>query len=228
MRRKTIYKRWTAWEEEYLRREYPDRPNADLAVFLHRSARAIQLKAKSLGVQKSPEYNENGMFKMSQFKKGHAPFNKGRERRFWVSADSEMRMRKGQFQPGQVRDDNPNSRKNKPIGHEKLYSDGYVWIITEHGRRQKHRVVWEQAHGPIPPDHCVKFRDGDPTNCSLDNLYLVSRADHARETRAALSPEQKKEIAKKMHDGRRASIRRDRMRLKWGLEPEGKIVKRLR
>lgn len=79
-----------------------------------------------------------------------------------------------------------------------------------------------------PPPHCVKFKDGNRMNCSLDNLYLVSRADHARETRAALSPEQKKEIMRKVHDGRRASIRRDKLRLKWGLEPEGKIVKRLR
>jgi hypothetical protein len=186
------------------------------------------LKALKLGVQKSPEYMANSGFKRNQFKPGHAPFNKGRERRFWASDESQQRMAKGQFKPGQVRDDNPNGRKNKPIGHEKVYADGYVWIITEHGRKQKHRVVWEQAHGPIPPDHCVKFKDGNRTNCSLDNLYLVSRADHARETRAALSPEQKKEIMRKVHDGRRASIRRDKLRLKWGLEPEGKIVKRLR
>jgi hypothetical protein len=186
------------------------------------------LKALKLGVQKSPEYMANSGFKRNQFKPGHAPFNKGRERRFWASDESQQRMAKGQFKPGQVRDDNPNGRKNKPIGHEKVYADGYVWIITEHGRKQKHRVVWEQAHGPIPPDHCVKFKDGNRMNCSLDNLYLVSRADHARETRAALSPEQKKEIMRKVHDGRRASIRRDKLRLKWGLEPEGKIVKRLR
>ncbi len=228
MRRKTIYKRWTAWELDYLRREYPNRSNADLAEFLHRAPRAIQLKALKLGVQKSPEYMASSGFIRNQFKKGHAPFNKGRERRFWVSPDGERRMHKGQFKPGECRPTNPNSRENKPIGHEKVYADGYVWIITEHGRKQKHRVVWEQAHGPIPPDHCVKFKDGNRMNCSLDNLYLVSRADHARETRAALSPEQKKEIMRKVHDGRRASIRRDKLRLKWGLEPEGKIVKRLR
>ena len=154
--------------------------------------------------------------------------NGSSERRFWASDESQQRMAKGQFKPGQVRDDNPNGRKNKPIGHEKVYADGYVWIITEHGRKQKHRVVWEQAHGPIPPDHCVKFKDGNRTNCSLDNLYLVSRADPARETRAALSPEQKKEIMRKVHDGRRASIRRDKLRLKWGLEPEGKLIKRIK
>ena len=223
MRRKTVYRRWTAWEIEYIRKEYPNRSNADLAEFLHRQPRAIQLKAHTLGIKKSPEF-ALAQRELNQFKKGQAPHNKGKKRRFWASDEAQQRMAKGQFKPGECRKTSPTYR---PIGHEKVYADGYVWIITEHGRKQKHRVVWEQAHGPIPPDHCVKFKDGNRMNCSLDNLYLVSRADHARETRAALSPEQKKEIMRKVHDGRRASIRRDKLRLKWGLEPEGKIVKRL-
>ena len=221
-RKSTIYKRWTAWEDDYLRKEYPERSNADLAQWLHRSPRAVQLRALKLGVTKTPEFAAQ-QFRKGWFRKGQAPFNKGRERRFWASDEAQQRMAKGQFKPGEKRTTSPTYR---PIGHEKVYADGYVWIITEHGRRQKHRWVWEQAHGPIPPDHCVKFRDGNRQNCALDNLYLVSRADHARETRAALSPEQKKEIMRKVHDGRRASIRRDKLRLKWGLEPEGKIVKR--
>ena len=209
-RKSTIYKRWTACEDDYLRKEYPERSNADLAQWLHRTPRAVQLHALKLGVQKSPEYMANSGFKRNQFKKGHAPFNKGRERRFWASDEAQQRMAKGQFKPGEKRTTSPTYR---PIGHEKVYADGYVWIITEHGRKQKHRWVWEQAHGPIPPDHCVKFRDGNRQNCALDN---------------ALSPEQKKEIMRKVHDGRRASIRRDKLRLKWGLEPEGKLIKRIK
>ena len=224
-RKSTIYKRWTACEDDYLRKEYPERSNADLAQWLHRTPRAVQLHALKLGVQKSPEYMANSGFKRNQFKKGHAPFNKGRERRFWASDEAQQCMAKGQFKPGEKRTTSPTYR---PIGHEKVYADGYVWIITEHGRKQKHRWLWEQANGPIPPDHCVKFKDGNRMNCSLDNLYLVSRADHARETRAALSPEKKEEIMMKMRDGRRASIRRDRLRLKWGLEPEGKLIKRIK
>ncbi len=217
---------WTACEEEYLRKVYPNRSNADLAEFLHRSPRAIQLKAFTLGIQKSPEYMESSGFKRNQFKKGRTPFNKGRSRCFWATAEAEQRMAKGQFKKGECRATNPNSRKNKPIGHERLYSDGYVWIITPNGRKQKHRWVWEQAHGPIPKDHCIKFRDGDTTNCTLENLYMVSRSDHARETRAAMTPEKKAEIMEKVHEGRKKSARRDRLRLKWGLDPEGKLIKR--
>ena len=137
-------------------------------------------------------------------------------------------MAKGQFKPGQVRDDNPNGRKNKPIGHEKVCADGYVWIITEHGRKQKHRWVWEQANGPVPPNHCIKFKDGDRTNCSLDNLYLVTRAENCRMVTASLSTEQRKARIEKIQAKRNQRIRRDRIRLKWGLEPETKLIKRIK
>ena len=31
MRRSTTYKHWTEWEDDYLRKEYHERSNADLA-----------------------------------------------------------------------------------------------------------------------------------------------------------------------------------------------------
>jgi len=216
-------RKWTASEDAWLLSEYANRSNADLSMWLHRPPRSIMARAYSLGLHKSPEFAEQKL-KKGQFKKNHTPHNKGKSRKYWATPEAEELMSKGQFKPGVCRDDNPRKR---PIGHEKVYADGYVWIITEHGRRQKHRVVWEQAHGPIPPGHCVKFKDGNPQNCSLDNLYLVSRADHARETRAALSPEKKAEILRKAKATRDATIRRDKLRLKWGLEPESKLVKRI-
>ena len=225
-RRPTIYKHWTPELDAWLIANYAERSNADLAEWLHRSPRAIQLRAHKLGVQKSPEFAEKQR-KANQFRKGHTPFNKGREMRYWMSPEGVERSSRGRFAPGTTRDDNPNSRKNKPIGHEKMYSDGYIWVITEHGRVQKHRHIWEQAYGPIPPNHCIRFKDGDRTNCALDNLYMVSRADHARITLSTFSPEKWKEIHEKVQQKRNKSIRRDRLLIKWGLEPEGRLVKRI-
>lgn len=213
-------------EDDYLRKEYPERSNADLALWLHRSPRAVQLRALKLGVSKTPEFAERQRHK-GQFVKGQSAWNKGKAQKYWLSPEGAKRCSKGWFPKGKARDDNPNSRKNKPLGSERVYADGYVWIITEHGRKQKHRVVWEQAHGPIPHGYMVKFRDGNPLNCELENLYLVSRADNAREIRAAMSPEKKKEIHRKAQAKRNASIRRDRLRVKWGLEPETKLIKRV-
>ncbi|BCS86839.1 HNH endonuclease signature motif containing protein [Pseudodesulfovibrio sediminis] len=48
------------------------------------------------------------------------------------------------------------------------------------GRRQrhKHKVVWEQRNGPLPPDHAVRFLDGDKENCEIDNLMMFNRAEN--------------------------------------------------
>ena len=218
--------KWTPEQDAWLIANYPERSNADLAVWLHRSPKAIALRALKLGVQKSPEFAEKQR-KAHQFRKGHTPFNKGRELRYWMSAEGIERSSKGRFLPGTTSEENPNSRKNKPVGHEKVYKDGYIWIVTEHGRVQKHRHIWEQAYGPIPPNHCIRFKDGDPMNCTLDNLYMVSRADHARITVSQITPERRKAIHEKAQLKRNKAIRRDKLRLKWGLEPEGKIVKRI-
>lgn len=101
------------------------------------------------------------------FKKGQTPFNKGRKYPGQINA--------GSFKKGQ------DSINKKPIGTERICSkDGYIVIkVKEEGRYQdrwklKHRVVWEEANGPIPQGYRVKFLNGDRTDCRLENLMLIS------------------------------------------------------
>ena len=89
-----------------------------------------------------------------------------------------------------------------------------------------HRYVWEQANGEVPEGYVVAFRDGNRRNCSLDNLYLLSRADNARRRASEETPEARRERVVKAQTTRNKSIRRDKIRLHWGLEPIGKLVKR--
>jgi len=42
------------------------------------------------------------------------------------------------------------------------------------------RWVWEQLKGPIPPKHLVMFKDGNRSNCAIENLELLSMANNAR------------------------------------------------
>ena len=44
--------------------------------------------------------------------------------------------------------------------------------------RHKHRVVWEQHHGPAPAGYVVTFLDNNKTNCDIDNLALISKQSH--------------------------------------------------
>lgn len=79
----------------------------------------------------------------------------------------------------------------KPIGSLRINTEGYLErkVTDAHpvpARRWVgvHRLVWESAHGPVPPGHVVRFKPGMFTNrageITLDRLELVSRAEHAR------------------------------------------------
>ena len=72
----------------------------------------------------------------------------------------------------------PNFFK-KPLGYERTHPDGYTWVKVAEPDvfRAKHRVVWEQYNGPIPPGHKVIFADGDKSNFNIDNLLLVTNSE---------------------------------------------------
>ena len=72
----------------------------------------------------------------------------------------------------------------------------------------------------------VAFRDGNRRNCDLSNLCLLSREDNARRRVSEETPEARRERVAKAQTSRNKSIRRDKIRLHWGLEPLGKLVKR--
>ena len=38
-----------------------------------------------------------------------------------------------------------------------------------------HRLIWEEANGPIPKDYTVTFLDKNKENLELSNLALLSR-----------------------------------------------------
>ena len=65
------------------------------------------------------------------------------------------------------------------------------------GSERAHRVIWELANGPIPDGHVVHHRNGDIMDNQIENLELMTRAEHNRhhhlgrshspETRAKMS-----------------------------------------
>jgi hypothetical protein len=69
----------------------------------------------------------------------------------------------------------------QPIGTERLSKDGYRERKISDGMpfqrrwRAVHLLVWEAAHGPLPPGHAVVFRNGDKADIRLDNLDCITR-----------------------------------------------------
>lgn len=104
-----------------------------------------------------------------QYKKGNVPYNAGKAGLLPFKPNS------GQFNAA----GNQNSNKNKlPVGSITVTSDGFLklkiaepsqWVL-------KHRHVWEAIHGPVPPKHMLRFIDGNPQNCALENLECLPKA----------------------------------------------------
>jgi len=69
---------------------------------------------------------------------------------------------------------------HQPVGTERINGDGYqdVKIADPSVWRAKHILLWEEANGPLPKGHNVRFIDGDKNNICLSNLIEVSDSEH--------------------------------------------------
>lgn len=108
-----------------------------------------------------------------RFEKGNIPPNKGKKG--YCAPGSE----KGWFRKGQQPWD------TVPVGTVVKKADGYLWKkiddrpgVWTQNWRQLHILVWEQEKGPVPEGHRVIFKDNNPENCSIENLALVTLAEH--------------------------------------------------
>ena len=187
---------WSQRDLELLAKLYPDTSTDQLAMLLGRTVYSLYQAADKLGLEKTAEYlrrecqlqKGHQIGKATQFSKGSVPFNKGLRRPGW----SPGRMGETQFKKG-VR--TGMAEKNwRPIGTILPDAEGYLRIKVReavHGKEPTgfgnvkvwpllNRHVWEQHHGPIPPKHLIKFKDGDRSNCAIENLYIVSMADNCR------------------------------------------------
>lgn len=112
-----------------------------------------------------------------RFEKGHIPANKG------LKGYCHPACKKTQFKKGHT------PVCHRPIGSERIDSkDGYILVkVAEPNKWElKHRIVWEENNGPIPEGYIIIFKDGNKTNVNIDNLALVSRAEHLELTRSKL------------------------------------------
>lgn len=110
---------------------------------------------------------------MTKFKKGHTPANKGKKWDEFMSKEGQKNSRKTTFKKGHA------SHNRKPVGYERINVDGYIEVKASEPRtfKLKHRVIWEQHHGKIPAGYNIQFRDKNPLNCTIENLYIISRKE---------------------------------------------------
>lgn len=98
------------------------------------------------------------------FAKGAAPWSKGRK------LGNNPGSARTQFRKGST----PHNHKGD--GHEHLRTDGYVEVRRGRGAGViKHKMLWEEKHGPVPEGMVLKSIDGNKANTDPDNWTLVAR-----------------------------------------------------
>ena len=185
---------WTDAEREQLVKLYPDMRAADVAEIMGLRVSQIHQMAVKLKVGKSAAFKvsdssgrilrgkKNPGMMSTQFKPGVVPWNKG------VSYQPGGRIKESQFKPGNRI--GKSQEVYKPIGTLRINGDGYLdRKITDEGPMHKrwervHRLVWQEANGPIPDGHIIVFKPGCRTiveaEITADRLECITLADHAR------------------------------------------------
>lgn len=179
-------KAWTPEQIALLKKHYPDTRTRELVILCGHSQSSIYGTATKLGIKKSKEAirrfareemtDPNHKGRHHFFVKGQIPANKGVRRPGWAPG----RMAETQFKKGAT---NLRWKDEYPVGSLRLNTDGYVDMKVREGLRawrQFHRVLWEDAHGPIPKRHILIFKDGDHFNIELANLEMITLAENMR------------------------------------------------
>jgi hypothetical protein len=178
---------WTDRERATLARLYPDTRTNLIACRMRRSIESINGKAALLGLRKSAAYLASPAAcrlrrgehpgKATQFRKGHVPANKGLRRPGYAPG----RMAETQFRKGER--SGVAVALYRPIGAERISKEGYLErkinddLPLQRRWRAVHLLIWEAAHGPVPPGHAACFRNGDKADLRLANLEIVSRRE---------------------------------------------------
>lgn len=166
---------------------YPDSTGPELERRLGHTLASIYGMAGKLGLEKSAAHlssipHRTGMITAGapfRYPKGHAPANKGLRRPGYAPG----RMRETMFKKGHLP---ANSDPDfYVIGALRVNADGYIDMRVSFeqgalGWRALHRILWEDAHGPVPKGFALTFKNGDKLDVDLDNLVLISRADLCR------------------------------------------------
>ena len=119
------------------------------------------------------------------YHKGHEPANKGKKWEEYFSPEAMERSRTTTFKKGQV------AHNLLPIGAITIVNGHKLIKVGNEGKhwdrwKALNRWTWEQHNCPVPDGMCVAHKDGNPLNCDIENLMLMTRAEIATMSRLGL------------------------------------------
>ena len=82
-------------------------------------------------------------------------------------------------------------------GHKVYMNGNYPAVFLNGQNCHVHRLVWEKYYGTIPEGYIVHHKDENKLNWSIDNLELLTRAEHTDAHRDILGRKGVKVVATK-------------------------------
>lgn len=162
---------------------YPDTKTAEIAKDLGISIEQVYRVADYFNVKKSEAYikhwKEESLKNLincgveHRFKTGQKSWNKGKKLSEYISPESYKGMQKTQFKKGsksinEAEDGAIRLRSDKSGKQYYYYREAKSkWVLY-------HRKIWIDAHGPIPKNHIIVFRDRNTLNVVLENLECIT------------------------------------------------------
>lgn len=187
-------------QEKILIENYLQIPSKRLAAMIGLSDTAIRGRMRQLGLKVPDEIIERRI-QDSRIKPGNVPVNKGKKQSEYMSPEMIERTKLTRFKKG----DRPLNKTE--IGTIKLRTSkkkrGFkntiksLWIKTGDGALEwtpLHVFNWLSSGREIPPGMMVSFRDGDPLNCDVANLELISRQENMQRNTIHNLPPDLKEV----------------------------------
>lgn len=174
---------WSDNERSILLSMFPDNYTESICKLLNRSYCSVSNQAFLMGLKKSDSFMKMELEKQAErlrvvglsgrYKKGREPENKGKR----MPIDVYERCKGTMFKKGQMPH---NSYKDWTEVLRSDKSDKNYWLIklpNERKLKPKHIWLWETKKGKIKNGFNVVFKDGNTTNCIIDNLECISDAE---------------------------------------------------
>ncbi len=175
----------TPEQDEFILKNYKMTPNKVLAELVNKEF-GTNFTAEQMNSYKTRHHLDSGL--TGYFQKGHIPKNKGKK----MPLDTYKKCANTMFKKGNIP---PN---HKPLGTERiLEKGGYIEVkVAEPNKWElKHRFIWRQHHGEIPPKARISFLDGNIYNFDINNLVMLTPGESIEMTRNKLW-KQNKELTK--------------------------------
>jgi len=192
-----ILKRFSPTDDAFIKEHFLNITLIQIADHLNRTMGSVAGRCKRLGLKLPEELKKKRLAmtaecinkgKAFRFKKGHAPWNKGKK---GLQLGGQVSYFKKGHKP-------PNTKQDGFISARRHTRSNKIYLyirIAESKWMELHRYIYQLYHGSIPEGGIVRFKDGNTLNVLPDNLELITKKVNMQRNTIHNLPSDLKEIS---------------------------------